>query len=739
MREPYPEQQSGWLQRLRHLVAPNIRGKIIIPYLVLTLVVAVIGTYVVTSLVAGSLDERLTNQVLEAGRVVSDSLARQETGHLNSARMIIHTRGVAEGLQAHDRQSIIQLVQPVAIGQEIECLILLDAQSQETLHLLQQDDGSYQLLEGQIDPTQLWIAQALLQAGDPRALPRRSLGLHQANQRYYYFTAIPVGLGEKLVGVAIIGTSLNTLLPEFKRVSLADLIIYLDQGRAIATTFISPDPAELLKKLSISPQWYERSLYSTGATTGENLQIAGRWYRLARGPLRLGNENLGVFAVALPLHFVLQAGVTSRDTYAILFTAAMAGVVLIGYLISWRITRPIGLLVQTSRAVAEGDLERRTGITSEDEIGVLATTFDAMTERLSERTRALEDLLQNYQETASRLRAILHSIGDAVLLNDAKGNFIPLNTAGRAMLAEMTAGSLLDSLRELSSDEERAGSDLGSNPWLLKTPRFQMGKRVYSVHSADIRTDEGERLGMVIVMRDVTAEAEVDKLKDAFIEQVSHELRTPLTVIKGYSSLLLSGASGSLDQQQNSFLTMISRHADNLIAMINGLLDFSEMEARGHLGLQRQPVHLSTLVEEIAEDWQPQMDEKGLLFQLQLPAELPPIEADPARLHWAIVNLIRNAWQYTPTGGTITVRLRTDDSHVVLDVMDTGIGISPENQKNLFTRFSQRAITTEDSVRGLGLGLYLAKVIVEAHGGEIQVTSAEGSGSTFSLILPVKP
>jgi len=731
------EQEPGNHPREPHLLhrflALNIRSKIVLPYLILTLSVAVIGTYVVTRLVASSLDERLTNQLLEAGRVVSDGLARRELDHLESARAIAFTVGLAEAVQAGDRDQVVALAQPTAAVQGVEALIIVDAQGQEVLHMLQHNDGSFEFVDGQFDTPGLWMVRSLLEDGDPNAFPKRGLVQHTEDQPYYYLTAIPIGLDDRMVGVAVVGTSLDTLLPYFKITSLADVIIYLDGGHAIATTFTFADQgseeAALLDDISTTPALYESALYSDKSTIGENVRIRGRWYRIARGSLRVGDDALGVFAVALPSHFIVQAGTTSRNTYALIFSAAMACVVLIGYLVSQRITRPLSRLVRTSQAVAEGNLEQRTGIVSADEIGMLAETFDEMTGRLSERTRALE-------EAIGRMRAILSSIGDGVVLEDLEGKLNPLNAAAEILLEEMADNFALGPLRELSVEDYGQIPDLTPSPWLLERRRFEVGKKVISAHSAAVRTDNGEHLGTVIVLRDVTAEAEAERLKDAFITHVSHELRTPLTAIKGYSELLLVTASESLNEEQLGFLETISRHTDNLVAMINELLDFSEMEAGGRLGLRLHPVLLTTLIEDIAEELQPQIVEKGLTLQVKTPMELPLVDADTRRLRWAIINIVRNAWQYTPSGGSVTLRLSAHDGEVVLDVTDTGIGISPQAQQHLFSRFYRVTNVTADDVRGLGLGLYVTRAIVEAHGGNIQVFSKEGVGSTFSVVLP---
>jgi len=563
------------------------------------------------------------------------------------------------------------------------------------------------------------VFNTLKREGQLELVSRRAIGEHPVDRQYYYFTAAPITLEKQFVGVVLVGTRLDVLLRNLNATSMAQITVYLNEGQAIASTFtqeaVSTEArAALLTELAILPDVYTDVLESENRTRIQTLTVEGREYRLSRGPLVVGNDRLAVFDVALPSDFLVNSKAVNRGTYVLVFGLAMGAVILVGYGVAQRITRPLYTLMKTSRAVADGDLKQRTGIQRTDEIGTLATAFDQMTERLDERTIALQSALQVQRETASRMQSILFSIGDGVLLEDAQGNIVPLNQAATGMLEDMSARFLSGPVRG----------------------RFQIANRIYTAHSAVVGSDDGANLGTVIVLRDVTAEMEAEQLKDAFVAHVSHELRTPLTAIKGYTALLGATAGTALTPTQHNFLDRISRQTDNLVGMINALLDFSEVEAGGRIGLRLELLELPTLAKEIYEEWRADMEEKPIIFALDVEDNLPRINADVARLRWALINLVRNAYQYTDAGGRVTLRLTSVKNDVVFQVIDTGVGIAEEAQKRLFTRFYRVMQSHDDNVRGLGLGLYVAKTIVEAHGGSIAVISEVGAGSIFTVTLP---
>lgn len=415
--------------------------------MLLTLIVAVTGAYVVTRLVAKSLSERLSNQLLESGRVVSDTMARQEIKHLDAARVIVYTRGLGEALQAGNDDQVAILAKPAMGGANIESLMVFNLQKGETLHLIKQFNGTIMDVSKHGSPSPLPIVEGVLAENNVDSLPKRDLAIDPADGRYYYFTAIPAVSGDQVVGVVVVGTSVNTLLPILKSTSLADVIIYKTNGQAIASTLGSQGTEALfLRTISIPKETYQQVINQDQFVDGENINVDGRSYSIARGPFKIADDRLAVFAVVLPLDFVVEAGSVNRTNYAYLYSAAMIAVIFIGYFVARLIINPLFSLVRTSRAIAGGDLSKRTGIKSTDEIGVLANSFDQMTENLQERTLELEktnQVLEQMDNNKMRFIQIsAHELRTPMTLVQGYAQMAQIKSAGNADLERYTKGIL---------------------------------------------------------------------------------------------------------------------------------------------------------------------------------------------------------------------------------------------------------------------------------------------------------
>jgi CheY-like chemotaxis protein/anti-sigma regulatory factor (Ser/Thr protein kinase) len=236
-----------------------------------------------------------------------------------------------------------------------------------------------------------------------------------------------------------------------------------------------------------------------------------------------------------------------------------------------------------------------------------------------------------------------------------------------------------------------------------------------------------------VIVRDVTERKVAERLKDEFVATVSHELRTPLTALRGHIELVLDGDAGPVTDLQRRFLEIATQGADRLGALINDLLDVARIEA-GKVQLRRELVDLAEVLREVAATFRNEAERRGLTLRENL-GSLPPLVGDRARLVQVFGNLVSNAIKYT-TKGEVAIEARPVYGAVEVLVRDTGIGMAPENQRQLFTRFYRGRDPAGPDPGGTGLGLVIAKGIVEGHGGTIAVESERGAGTTLRVALP---
>jgi PAS domain S-box-containing protein len=367
---------------------------------------------------------------------------------------------------------------------------------------------------------------------------------------------------------------------------------------------------------------------------------------------------------------------------------------------------------------------------------------------IREQAELLGGMLRAQQVEGSKSQAILESVADGVMVSDGSGRVILFNAAAERILTikrDDAIGRQIDDMLGLYSAaggkwvqqvrEWHASAEARRRtPILSQRIEFQAEKRYVTVNVAPV-TMSDEYLGSVSVFRDITAEVEADRAKTEFISTVSHELRTPMTSIKGYADLLLIGAAGTVNENQQRFLSVIKSNADRLSILVNDLLDISRIES-GRVKLELKPIGVEGLLETVVTALRGKFEEKHLTVHVSLPeGELPFVQADRDRVIQILTNLVGNAYQYTAPGGMVTVSAHEAGEFVQFDVADTGIGISPENQSKVFERFYRVDDPNVNEFPGTGLGLAIVRSLVEMHEGRIWLQSEVGRGTTFSFTL----
>jgi signal transduction histidine kinase len=388
---PAVEASSRWQRFWR------LQSKLIVPYVLLTLFIAALGTFVVTRLVAGSIRERFENQVKQASEVATDGVRRRERAHLENLRALANTLGVAEAVQAADFAQLDTLLKPLVLNARPDLVTVVDRQGREIVTWGRDPQTEQYLLAQGYDFSAVAVIQQAL-SQPPDATGDKFTGLLDTAYGPAFVTSVAViGPDEERVGAMMIGTLLETLALELEEQSHAAIGLFDLPGATLLATTL-PQPAEIAPALSsLAAQADAQN------ATAMDVSLYGRPYQVMYVPWMLRGEQMGWLGVIFSSNFLVSSDTTNRLLFTLIFTAATLGVILVGFGISQHIARPILRLRSMSQAVAAGDLDQRMGIQRSDEIGDLADAFDVMTEHLRLRTAEAERL---YQEAVQRNRQL---------------------------------------------------------------------------------------------------------------------------------------------------------------------------------------------------------------------------------------------------------------------------------------------------------------------------------------------
>jgi two-component system, NtrC family, sensor histidine kinase KinB len=431
------------------------------------------------------------------------------------------------------------------------------------------------------------------------------------------------------------------------------------------------------------------------------------------------------------------------------FGAMMAAIIMLvlsiiatAWLIRSFIT-PAEMLTERVKQIGAGNVDLKIDVLSDDEVGQLSREFNKMTERLRQYDQINIDTLLSEKRKSE---TIVDSITDGLIMIDAFATILHVNKRmadlfgfdeaagiGRpvtAMVHEdrvlaLLHGPLDDSVppddRRLSFLQfEREGMALFFRPKITV-----------------LRTTDGGLYGVLLLMQDITQFKELDRLKSDFIATVSHEFRTPVTSINMSVDILDQQLLGPLTPKQRELVTAAKEDCFRLTKLARELLQLSKLES-GRVQVRDEPLNIRDVVEASLRPLRIQFQEKKVTLEASVPADLPTIVADEQQLSWVVTNLVTNALKYTEAGGSVTVRGSMEPGALRLEVHDTGVGIAREHLDRIFDKFVQVRNVAGTTPGSVGLGLAIAKEIVEMYGGRIWVESEVGQGSTFGFTLPTK-
>ncbi|MHB8800871.1 MAG: ATP-binding protein [Thermoanaerobaculia bacterium] len=556
--------------------------------------------------------------------------------------------------------------------------------------------------------------------------------------------------------------------------------------------------AENLAALRIKPSVTAACIYAAdGSVFAEYRSLRGPEYRFPAAedgpshrfeeghlslfePVVLDGERIGAVHVRASLR---ELAVLRRE-YLLSAAAIVAVAALVAFALSTRLQRlvsgPLARLTETAHRIAtQKDYSVRAPAEGKDEIASLARTFNEMVGVVEAEGAASARAQAALRASEARLREIVDLVPHMIFVKDREGRFLLANRTVAEAHGTTVAGLVGRTQLELGlnekqlavwREEDRRVVEDGLASFVAEEPfrdasgalRFLQTTKVpllledgvtravlgvgidvtgrkkaddelkrYRDHLEDLVK---ERTAELAVAKDKAEES--DRLKSAFLATMSHELRTPLNSIIGFSGVLMQGLAGPLNEEQQKQMGMVCGSAGHLLALINDVLDISKIEAR-ELTLAAETFDLRASLANLVRSATPLASQKGLTLEHELGPEVGEITSDRRRVEQVVLNLLSNAVKFTDRG-SVTLACTADDAHATIRVVDTGIGIRPEDLGKLFQPFRQVDAGTARHYDGTGLGLSISRKLAELLGGSIAVESEPGRGSTFTVVLPLR-
>ena len=369
--------------------------------------------------------------------------------------------------------------------------------------------------------------------------------------------------------------------------------------------------------------------------------------------------------------------------------------------------------------------------------------YESIIEKNSKNEEIVWDKYNRTLSEKKQTDAVIRSVAEGLLVVDAQGKVVMMNPAAERLLGVARKDKIGkpgdDSLKDeqlISLVKDSKGKGREGREIELFSQNNETSKTIRA-SSAVIENENGQTVGMVSVLSDITKQKEIDRLKASFVANVTHELRTPLVSIDKAITFLLSNSGDGLSENQQQFLSIASRNCKRLSLLINDLLDLAKLEA-GKMKIQVTTCSIDKVITDSIEGLTAWANAKSVVLENKVAANLPQTKIDPDKIIQVLNNLIGNAIKFTPASGTITVEANLhNNQELVVSVQDTGAGIAEHELIKIFDKFYQTGERVATDVSGTGIGLSIAKEIVQLHGGKIWVESPAGQGAKFSFTIPL--
>lgn len=543
------------------------------------------------------------------------------------------------------------------------------------------------------------------------------------------------------VGAIVFGQWVDALMLEGVTAPLsgARAAVLIDESKIAASDM----SRRLRRDLSI-PSDADLELSLTG-NASEPVSLGGTRYFAGFADLSDRGVDVATLVITSEANVIAE---TRSGVNRLLFVATML-VAATALVLAWasgrRITRPIQQLTATAQLVREGNLDAKAEVEGADEVGQLGDTFNEMTSSLLKMTSDLRRAAREEHDLRYRIETIIQSMADGLVAVDSDRNILAFNREAEYLIGVTAEDAMGRPVADIITARDAQGQDIHLPIHTLSegslgtafVVRPDGDSTPVAVTSAVLRDEEDEISGGVMVLRDMTREREIERMKTEFLSNISHELRTPLTPIKGYAEIL--GRREVPKEKLQQFVSGILESTGRLERIVELLVDFAAMEA-GRMSPRSGEVDVAELLEDLSERWKKRAPAHELITEV--PAGLPHMVGDERLLRRSIEEILDNAVKFSPHGGKIRLQAREAvngagiPERIEVVVTDEGIGISPEDLPNIFSDFHQLDGSETRTYGGLGLGLAFVRRIAQVHDGEVRVESEPDHGTSLTIAIP---
>ena len=525
---------------------------------------------------------------------------------------------------------------------------------------------------------------------------------------------------------------LQSLVLRLSKASQSRITLIAADGRVLADSATPLDKLSQLENHADRPEIRQAAAKGTGRAVRYSTTVEKDFIYTAV-PLRDSRDRtLAYLRFSVPATYAAELVMKIHKSMLVALVLAILVAITLSVLFARTFSRPIIRLAGVSKRIAGGEFPQTILRRSRFEVGKLEEAVEQMSRRLAESFNKLA-------AERGRAAAILSSMSEGVLAADEQGRVIRANPVIEQVFGVTEPEILGRTVREAVRnndvaeimEEAAASRRIISRELNLVTPV----EGIFSAHAGPIRDPRGEVIGVVCVLYQITELRRLEKHRSEFVANVSHELKTPLTAIRNYIETLLAGA---VDDRQNNreFLGKIDKHAHNLSALIDDILEISRLETRKELG-PFNPVDLGRTIRKAVETIQSKASKKNVKLEACCAEKECLIPGMEEHIYRAILNLLDNAVNYTENGGKVTIVCVKEADRVKVTVADTGCGIPAEHLPRIFERFYRVDLARSRELGGTGLGLAIVKHVMNLHHGSVSVESEEGKGSAFTLVFPL--